>query len=518
MNRLRFAFLIAALLALGATQTTRRPVSRASRVVLVSFDAGSDELLDRLLRERRLKGGAFERIASQGLMAESMTPPSVASTPVSHPTLFSGAWPGRHGITGASLPGAAIADELVAGFNIKTDVDRLWTIAERAGKRVVCIMAPGAEATRPDNTCSETVPFAIIGAAQPVDVAPPPGNELAARLLRSVGPSPGEPDARLATGGEISDDEYLARAERFAEFLGGAVGEELKRHDWDLLVTYLPFLDNIEHRFLLADRRQAEYDEENGARRIRFAGYIERAHRKVDDILAQWLKDAPDTTFVIVSDHGMVPTHTAVLLNNVLAHSGLQVGGSNADVRAVSSGASAQIYVNAPPRFASGVVAAAAVSGVVEKALAGLRSIRDPSGSAVLSTVAARRDFGPLNLQHPNAGDIYVSARSGWSFSSRFDPAVPDTVPSTLSPDVRRRISQSSAEASFLESGGFNEVSLGVHGHRPGDPRLQAWFMAIGPGVPHRRTGVVQMIDVTPTVLSLLGVAAPTSVSGHAIW
>ena len=42
--------------------------------------------------------------------------------------------------------------------------------------------------------------------------------------------------------------------------------------------------------------------------------------------------------------------------------------------------------------------------------------------------------------------------------------------------------------------------------------------MAIGPGVPHRRTGVVQMIDVTPTVLSLLGVAAPTSVSGHAIW
>ena len=171
MNRLRFAFLIAALLALGATQTTRRPVSRASRVVLVSFDAGFDELLDRLLRERRLKGGAFERIASQGLMAESMTPPSVASTPVSHPTLFSGAWPGRHGITGASLPGAAIADELVAGFNIKTDVDRLWTIAERAGKRVVCIMAPGAEATRPDNTCSETVPFAIIGAAQPVDVA-----------------------------------------------------------------------------------------------------------------------------------------------------------------------------------------------------------------------------------------------------------------------------------------------------------------------------------------------------------
>ena len=94
------------------------------------------------------------------------------------------------------------------------------------------------------------------------------------------------------------------------------------------------------------------HDEENGMRRLRFAQYIERAYRKVDAILAGWLDASPDTTFVIVSDHGMVPTHTAVLLNNVLAHTGLRVGGADADVRAVSSGASAQIYVNAPPRFA----------------------------------------------------------------------------------------------------------------------------------------------------------------------
>jgi hypothetical protein len=111
-----------------------------------------------------------------------------------------------------------------------------------------------------------------------------------------------------------------------------------------------------------------------------------------------------------------------------------------------------------------------------------------------------------------------VSTVAGWSVTGRFDADVPTTVSNTLSPDVRRGISRTPAEERFLASGGLNELSIGVHGHRPADLRLQATFMAMGPGVPHRRVGVVRMVDVTPTVLRLLGVAAPPSVSGRAIW
>ena len=492
---------------------------RVSRLVLISVDAGSDAALDRLLAAGALKGGAFERIGSRGLVAQSMTPPAVASTPVSHPTLFTGAWPERHGITGVTLPAEDIAGEVRSGFAAATSVDRLWTIAQRAGKRVVCITAPGADATRPDNTCTETLPFAAIGRPQPADSRIPAAADLASRLRRSLGPSPGEPDGRLVTRGEMTEDEYVARAERFADYQGAIVTEELKRKDWDLLIAYMPILDNLEHRYLLLDRRQAEYGEDGGTRRDRFARYIEHGYKKIDAMMSGWFQAAPDTTFVIVSDHGMIPTHSTVLLNNVLAAAGLRVGGPDAEVRALSSGASGQVYVNSRTRFARGVVADEDVQKVIDRVVEALRSVRDTAtGSPVFSIVATRAHFAELGLQHPNAGDVYVSAVPGWGVTGRFDPAAPTVVRNTLSPDTRKRISRTPAEDRFLENGALNELSLGVHGHRPADPRLQAWFMAIGPGVPHRRVGVVPMIDVAPTVLSLLGVPIPPTVSGHAIW
>lgn len=501
-----------------AASGPEQPIAIASRVVLFSIDAGGDSLLDQLLASGALKGGAFERIAAHGLVAESMTPPAVSSTPVSHATMFTGAWPERHGITGVTLPGDDIGGNLRSGFAIETSVDRLWTILQRAGKRVVCVTAPGADGTRPDNTCSDTLAFMAIASAPPPDDAVG-GGEFESRVRQMLGPSPAEPDARIPTRGEIPEEAYVAGAERFAEYQSRIVLKELERKDWDLLIVYMPIVDNLAHRYLLTDRRQREYGEEAGARRERFTRFIEHGFKKVDAIISTWMQSAPETTFVIVSDHGMVPTHSAVLLNNVLASAGLRVEGDSAQVRALTSGGSGQVYVNSRPRFPRGVVTPGEVQRISDGVVRAVRSVRDPAtGSAVFSVVTARSDFGRLGLQHPNAGDIFVSTMPGWSITGRFGADAPAIVSNTLSPDVRQKISRTSAEERFLASGGLNELSLGIHGHRPGDPRLQATFMATGPGVPRRRVGVVQMVDVTPTVLRLLGVAAPASVTGRPIW
>jgi predicted AlkP superfamily phosphohydrolase/phosphomutase len=464
----------------------------ASRVVLVSIDAGTDVILDRYLASDVLKGGAFERIARRGAVAKSMTPAAVSSTPVSHPTLFTGAWPSTHGITGVSVPGDDLGGDLRSGFSLPTSVPRLWNVAQAAGKRVVCIAAPGAEATSPESTCTETVPFNAI--------APPPN-----------GP--------LATRGEITEEEFVAREERFADDLSSAVKTRLARDDWDLLMVYIPLIDSLAHRYLLEDARQIEYGDEGGARRKRFAGFIERGYRKIDAVLAAWIAESPGTNFIVVSDHGMIPTHSVVLLNNTLAAGGLRAGGSDAQVRAISSGASAQVYVNAKSRFAGGTVADHEVPAIVAKVVNIVRAIRDPrTGRPVFRTVATGEDLIALNLKHAHAGDVYVSAEPGWGTSGRFDPAVPVIVPSTLSPDARKRVSRSRAEERFLERGGLNELSAGVHGHRPGDPRMQAIFYAIGPDVPRRRLGTVAMVDVAPTVLRVMGVAVPSFMAGRPIW
>jgi hypothetical protein len=209
-----------------------------SRVVLLSIDAGSDVILDRLLASGALKGGAFERIAKRGTVAESMTPAAISSTPVSHPTMFSGVWPGVHGITGVALPGATIDATFRNAFALPTAVPRLWNLAQDAGKRVVCIAAPGAEATTKANSCSETVPYNSIASIDKPDEA----------ITRKFGASPGALSSSLPTTGKISEEEYIAGEERFAEYIGNAVKIELGRDDWDLLIVYIPLIDGLEHR------------------------------------------------------------------------------------------------------------------------------------------------------------------------------------------------------------------------------------------------------------------------------
>jgi predicted AlkP superfamily phosphohydrolase/phosphomutase len=457
------------------------PLSARTRVVLLSIDAASDVILDRLLSSHALKGGAFEQIARRGVVAESMTPAAVSSTPVSHPTMFSGAWPSTHGITGVALPSADINGDLRIGFSVPSAVDRLWAVAQRGGKRVICLSAPGAEATSPESTCTETVTFGEMSKA---------GNE---------------PSGSLPTTGEITEEEYVARAERYADFVSDAVKERLARSDWDLLVTYIPLIDAVEHRYLVDDPRQADYGE-----RKRYAEFIERGYRKIDAIVGSWIAASPDTNFIFVSDHGMIATHSVVLVNNALAAAGLRVGGADAEVRAISSGASVQVYVNAKRRFAHGTIDDKDVPGGIARVVRVLRDLH------VFRTITT--DLASVNLQNPNAGDVYASAKPGWGLSSRFDPAVPMIVPSTLSPATRARVSRSPAEEAFLKRGFANELSAGVHGHQPGDRRTQAIFYAIGPDVPRKRAGTITMIDVAPTVLQLLGVPRPSYMTGHPVF
>src|SRR5947209_8691039 len=105
-------------------------LNAAPRVVLLSIDAGSDVILDRLLASGVLRDGAFQRMARRGAVAASMTPASVSSTPVSHATLFTGAWPSMHGITGVAMPGTRLDGDLQSGFAAPTSVPRLWTVAQ----------------------------------------------------------------------------------------------------------------------------------------------------------------------------------------------------------------------------------------------------------------------------------------------------------------------------------------------------------------------------------------------------
>ena len=361
-----------------------RSSTAATRVVLL-VDAGSDVILDRYLLRRACSREAHSSAWPNRTVARSMTPaairrraPAIArSSPARGPRCTaSPAW---------ACP-AKTSAVTQSGLAMPTAVPRLGNLAQDAGKRVVCIAAPGADGTSKQSTRTETMPF----------------NSFA-----------GQPGGQLPTSGQISEEEYIAREERFADSIAGALKQKLARDDWDLLLVYIPLIDGLEHRYLLEDPRQVEYGDE-GARAASASRSSSSADTRDDVIIASWMAALPETDFIVVSDHGMIPTHSVIVLNNVLAAGGLRVGGSDAQVRAISSGASAQIYVNAKSRFAHGTVDDADVPAVVAKVVAILRPLP-------LRTIATGSELAKLNLRNAHAGDVYVSAKPGFGFTGRFD-------------------------------------------------------------------------------------------------
>jgi predicted AlkP superfamily phosphohydrolase/phosphomutase len=331
---------------------------------------------------------------------------------------------------------------------------------------------------------------------------------------------PGEGDSQSLNRGLITEQMYFEQFERSTQYERNVVLEHLKRDEWDLLFAYLSITDHVQHRFLVLDSRQADYALEDGRRRERYARYVEESYRAVDAVLKAWMDAAPKgTNFVVVSDHGFVPAHHTVLVNNYLAQSGFKVAPTNeAEVRALVDGASANIYVNVKGRQKDGIVPPERLNEYVERVVRACKALRDPStGEPVFEVVMRRNELKTLRLEDDERSpDVFVSARTGWSTSARINPRVPFILPSTMTPEGRAGLPQDARE--LLASGNLNETSPGVHGYLAGHRQIESIFFAAGHGVPHRGLGRIRVVDIAPTVAALLNISPPKDAQGRALW
>ncbi|OBX17904.1 hypothetical protein A9996_19140 [Gelidibacter algens] len=72
---------------------------------------------------------------------------------------------------------------------------------------------------------------------------------------------------------------------------------------------------------------------------------IKKRFQIIDNYLLDIFNTAPkETNFVIFSDHGMIPIHTTLIINNYFEQAGFN--DSNQNITAVSSGTAAHIYIN----------------------------------------------------------------------------------------------------------------------------------------------------------------------------
>lgn len=285
---------------------------------------------------------------------------------------------------------------------------------------------------------------------------------LSAELAGAGLDSPGPPDSgRLVAGWQgkpgIDLETWTEQAEHLAGFFGRALRFAAARPDWDLLLCYIPVIDQAGHRLLLLDERQADFSPE---RRDDMVQARTRVWQAVDAQLQELLAglDLTRTTVVVVSDHGMAPAHTSVDPNALLAELGPKAS-------AVPNGGAAHVYVDESVDLAD---------------LARRYAAWQVNGEAPVEKVVNRQEAARLGLDHPNGGGLVLFARPGFVFRG-----LPKGTASGPAP------------------------VYGAHGYLATHPEMQAVYMAIGAGVEPGRNGTVRATDVAPRVAAWLGIEPP---------
>lgn len=339
------------------------------------------------------------------------------------------------------------------------------------------------------------------------------------KMENEVGIWPCEQDNIKLSKGLITEQMWFDQAERLAKFYQKILLANINENNWDLLSGYFTLIDDVQHRFLLKDERQLDYTMENGDRRKRYEEYVIWAYKTTDSLLNELMQAAPnDVNFVFVSDHGVSPIHSVVLINNLLEENGISVKGDTIEARAYSTGPAAHIYINLKGRQKNGIVPKRELSTYIDRIAEICKGLKDPiTGLPIFSIILKASELKNLQLEHPTrAGDVFVSARTGWSLSSKIVSSIPTIVPNSFKSDAYAHLDGNVQR--FLSSGFMNETGLGVHGNLGSTREMNAIFYAFGPDIPKEKIDTISALDLTPTVAGLLKIKPPKKAKGEAIF
>ena len=108
------------------------------KIMLIGWDGAPPPMVESMMAKGLLKN--FSRLAESGTFIRAMNPyPTITAS--NWTTLSTGAWPGRHGVTGYSVhhPGDPL-DEIYSGFNTaECSTEHIWDSAEKSGKKCVLV-------------------------------------------------------------------------------------------------------------------------------------------------------------------------------------------------------------------------------------------------------------------------------------------------------------------------------------------------------------------------------------------
>jgi predicted AlkP superfamily phosphohydrolase/phosphomutase len=306
--------------------------------------------------------------------------------------------------------------------------------------------------------------------------------------------------------GRLDEAAFLWDSERAFMDRERVIFKQLERNDWDLFVAVIETTDRISHMmFRLIDPKHPLYD---AALAGKYGDSIEKIYRRADDLVGRIrAKLPPDTVLMVVSDHGFHSFRRSVNLNTWLVQNGYLVfsgpgGGPKGlanlfghgrfwegvdwtKTRAYAVGLG-PIYFNLRGRESKGIVSAGAEYGALQEEIsAKLVTLTDPdTGERVFKAIYKRDDiYKGEYLQ--NAPDLQVGFNDGYRVG--WQDTLGGIQHAVVENNNRRWSGDHCATAAEI-SGFFSSRKIDTS--RP------------------------SIMDLSPTVLKLLGVPLPGDLDG----
>jgi predicted AlkP superfamily phosphohydrolase/phosphomutase len=340
--------------------------------------------------------------------------------------------------------------------------------------------------------------------SKPDDFAPRLAKEVG--LYRTLGWA--ESADKPLNEGRLDEAAFLYDSERAFEDREKVIFKNLEHDDWDLFVAVIETTDRVSHMmWRLIDPKHPMYD---AALAEKYGDSIEKIYRRADALVGKiQSKLPPDTVFMVMSDHGFHSFRRSVNLNTWLVQNGYMVfegqesskkgladlfgrgkfweGVDWTKTRAYAVGLG-QIYFNLRGRESKGIVSAGAEYQALQEEIRGkLVQLTDPdTGESVLRDVYKRDDIYKGEFLQ-NAPDLQVGFNDGYRVGWQ----------DTLGGVSRAVVENNNRKWSGDHCATATEISGGV-------------FFC------NRKIATTKpsIMDLSPTVLKLLGVPLPQDLDG----
>lgn len=504
----------------------KRQAWNGNRILIVGWDGATFDLVKPWADKgympytsRLLVEGAHRVLNST---IPTLSPPAWTS-------FFTGKNPGRHGIFDfvCRQPGTY---ELQSTRNHLPSLGTLFYWVSQAGKRVGIVNVPFTYPPEPVNG------FMIsgLGAALEWEFTYPPGlcKELRMRGYRIDNP------IRYQDGNdEIYLEAALATTRRQAEI----TLDLMRRFDWDLFMVVFTNIDQLStflwHHFDPSHPRHIPALAHLGK------GLLE-IHQFLDAVLGETLQIAgDDITVIIASDHGMGPLYKEVFLNNWLSQNGYLAKRQASSVGHLHHQMMRCLGITREGMWRRlGRARTQSIKRILPHSLQGLIPTEHPSLASQVDWSRTRAySFG-------NIGQIYINQRGrepngivnpGTEYESLLSQLTRDlyefTDPETgerivdvvyrkeelydgpylaLAPDlnvIMRNYSYVTQMRRELAHDDLVRPSLNMSGFH----RREGIFIARGPDIRTGSFAPASIVDVTPTVLFLMGLGIPGNMDGQ---